>query len=399
MSVVFDAFHPVHRPNPYPRYAAIREHTALYPLRPGIHLATRYEDVSAVLADPDWGHGYDDGINPFRPGVAADDVPGGIVRMDPPQHTRVRGLMNKPFTPRNTAGLRPHVERRVQEALDEAIDAGEVDLMEAYARRVPFSIMAELLGIGREHHRQVMDWSMALVRGTDPDILQTPEQLQRRDQARAEFEQYVADMIKLRHAEPRDDLFGQMAEALESGAASDEELQGLGVALLIGGYETATDLIGKGTVTLLNNPDQLALWRDNPDLAASGAEELIRFEPPILLTHRVALAEKELAGQTLPRGAGVVVVLAAANRDPAVYDDPDRFDITRFAGSTPPPRPTSFGGGVHFCLGAHLGKLMVQLAMDALLRRAPALELAGEPVWRDTVAFHGFDRLPVRLRA
>jgi len=396
--VVFDAFHPAHRANPYPRYAIIRDHTALFPLRPGIHLATRYAEVSAVLSDPDWGHGYDDGINPFRPGVNADDVPGGIVKMDPPQHTRVRALVNRPFTPRNTEDMRPYVRRRVDELLDEAIAAGEVDLMEAFARPVPFSIMADLLGIPREDYGQVMDWSMALVRGTDPDILQTPEQLALRDKAKAEFETYFADMVSLRAGQPRDDLFTHLAQALESGAATDIEIRGLCVALLIGGYETSTDLIGKGVVTLLEHPDQLALWRERPELAGPGADEVIRYEPPILLTHRVALAEKELAGRTFARGEGVVVVLASANRDPAAYPDPERFDITRFAASPAPPRAMSYGGGPHFCLGAPLGKIIVEYALDALVRRAPELALAGEPVWRDTVAFHGFDSLPVRLR-
>jgi cytochrome P450 len=396
--VVFDAFHPAHRTNPYPRYAAVRESTALYPMKPGIHLATRYAEVSAVLTDPDWGHGYEDGINPFRPGVAPDDVPGGIVRMDPPQHTRVRGLVNRPFTPRSTEGIRSRVERRVNELLDKAIEAGEVDLMEAFARPVPFSIIAEMLGIPHEDYRRVMSWSLELVHGTDPDMLQTPAQLARRDEAKEEFEAYFGDIIEQRGKEPEEDMFSDMAAALQAGTASDIELRGLCVGLLIGGYETATDLIGKGIVSLLRNPDQIALWRERPDLAPSGADELLRYEPPIQLTHRVALKDKELAGRTFSRGEGIVVIMAAANRDPAVYADPDRLDITRFAGSAPPPRPLSFGGGVHFCLGSHLGKLEVQLAVDALLRRAPALELTGEPVWRDTVAIHGLDTLPVRLR-
>lgn len=398
MSVVFDAFHPAHRSNPYPRYAALREHTALFALKPRVHVATRYAEVSAVLADPEWGHGYDDGINPLRPGVPPDDVPGGIVRMDPPQHTRVRGLVNRPFTPRHTTGLRPRVEELVTELLDEAVAAGEVDLMEAFARPLPFTIIAELLGIPPGDHRQVIDWSMALVHGTDPDILQTPAQLARRDVAKAEFEAYFGDQIDQRRREPREDMFSDMAAALDDGRASDIELRGLAVGLLIGGYETVTDLIGKGTVALLRHPDQIARWRRHPELASAGTDELLRYEPPIQFTHRVALADKELAGRTLARGEGVVVVMAAANRDPAVYPDPDRLDITRFAGQTPPPRPLSFGGGVHYCLGSHLGKLEVQLAMDALLRRAPDLAPAGEPVWRDTVAIHGLDTLPVRLR-
>ncbi|MCX4091573.1 cytochrome P450 [Nocardia sp. alder85J] len=397
--VVFDGFHPAFRANPYPRYAIVREVTPLYALRPDVHLATRYAEVSAVLTDPDWGHGYDDGINPLRPGVAPEEVPGGIVRMDPPQHTRVRAIVSRAFTPRRVEEITARVEQRVDELLDAAIPAGEVDLVETYARPAPFAIIAEMLGVPVEDYREVMAWSLALVHGTDPDILQTPAQLARRDAARVEFDAYFVELIAMRHKEPRDDMFTDMAAARDAGTATDSELAGLCTALMVGGYETAADVIGTGIVALLRNPDQLALWRERPELARSGVEELLRYEPPVQFTHRVALTERQLAGRTFPRGSGVVVAMAGANRDPAVYTDPDRLDITRFESGTPPPRPLSFGGGVHFCLGSTLGKLEVRLAVDTLLRRAPELALAGAPVWRDTAAFHGLDALPVRLRA
>ncbi|MQY27395.1 cytochrome P450 [Nocardia aurantia] len=397
--VVFDGFHPAYRADPYPRYAMVREALPLYPLRPGIHLATRYAEVSDVLTDPDWGHGYDDGINPLRPGVAPDDVPGGIVRMDPPQHTRVRAIVNRSFTPRKVGELADRVERIIGELLDEAIGAGEVDLVEAFARPAPFTVIAELLGVPKADYGDVMAWSMVMVHGTDPDILQTPEQLARRDKARVEFDAYFTDMIAVRRTAPRDDMFSDMAAALDAGTATGPELAGLCVALMVGGYETAADVIGTGVVALLRNPDQTALWRERPELAGSGVEELLRYEPPVQFTHRVALTDRELAGRTFPRGEGIVVAMAGANRDPAVYTDPDRLDIARFAGANPPPRALSFGGGVHFCLGSILGKLEVRVAVDTLLRRAPDLAFAGDPVWRNTAAFHGLDSLPVRLRA
>ncbi len=398
--VVFDAFHPVHRSNPYPRYALVRDFTALYPIKPQILMATRYEECSAVLADALWGHGYEDGINPFRPGVAPDDVPGSMLRMDPPDHTRMRGLVKRAFVPRNTEGLRPRIEGLVNELIDKAIEAGEIDLMEALARPLPLTIIGDMLGIPPEDHTAVKKWSLEIVRGSDPDILQSPESLARRPEAMLEFEAYFAGLIAQRRKDPRDDMLSDMCAAQERGfILSEREILGLSVGLLIGGYETISDLIGKGLVALLRNPDQIALWRARPELAPYAVDELLRYEPPVQFTHRVALEERELAGRTFARGEGVIVLIAAANRDPAVYTDPEHLDITRFAGRTPAPRHLSLSGGIHYCLGAHLGRLETQIAVDTLLRRAPGLSLTDdEPVWRDTVAIHGLDTLPVRLR-
>ncbi|MEX5711847.1 cytochrome P450 [Parafrankia sp. FMc6] len=398
--VVFDAFAPVYRSNPYPRYALVRESTALYPINPQIAMATRYEECSAVLTDALWGHGYEDGINPFRPGVDPDDVPGSMLRMDPPDHTRMRGLVKRAFVPRNTEGLRPRVEGLVNELIDTAIEAGEVDLMEALARPLPLTIIGDMLGIPPEDYTAVKKWSLEIVRGTDPDILQSPESLARRPEAMREFEAYFAGLIAQRRKDPRDDLLSDLCAAQERDSVlSDREMLGLSVGLLIGGYETVSDLIGKGLVALLRNPDQVALWRSNPELAPYAVDELLRYEPPVQFTHRVALEERELAGRTFARGEGVVVLIAAANRDPAVYSDPERLDITRFAGRSPAPRHLSLSEGIHYCLGAHLGRLQTQIAVDTLLRRAPGLSLTDdEPVWRDTVAIHGLDTLPIRLR-
>ncbi|AEH08432.1 MULTISPECIES: cytochrome P450 [Protofrankia] len=396
--VVFDAFHPAHRSNPYPRYAAVRDFAALYPIRPDILMATRYEECSAVFTDALWGHGYEAGINPFRPGVVPDDVPGSMLRMDPPDHTRIRGLVKRAFVPRNTEGLWRRIEDLVNTLLDTAIEAGEVDLMEAFARPLPLTVIGDLLGIPPEDHPAVQKWSLEIVRGTDPDILQSPESLARRPEAMREFEAYFAALLARRRENPRDDMLSGMCAAEDRGELSGREALGLAVGLLIGGYETISDLIGKGVVALLRNPDQIALWLADPGLAAPAVDELLRYEPPVQFTHRVALAERELAGHTFARGDGIVVLTAAANRDPAVYTDPERLDITRFAGRAPAPRHLSFSEGLHYCLGAHLGRLETQIAVDTLLRRAPGLSLTDEPVWRDTVAIHGLDTLPVRLR-
>ncbi|HEY6495171.1 MAG TPA: cytochrome P450 [Trebonia sp.] len=396
--VVFDAFLPEHRANPYPRYALVRDFAALYPLRPDILMATRYEECSAVFTDPLWGHGYEDGINPFRPGVDPDDVPGSMLRMDPPDHTRVRGLVKRAFVPRSTQALRPRIEALVNDLLDKAIEAGEVDLMEAFARPLPLTIIGDMIGIPHEDHAAVQKWSMEVVYGTDPDILQSPESLARRPYAMQEFEGYFAGLLAQRRKDPRDDMLTGICEAEDRGELSGREMLGLAVGLVIGGYETISDLVGKGVVALLRNSGQIERWLADPELAAPAVDELLRYEPPVQFTHRVALAERELAGHTFARGEGIVVLTASANRDPAVYADPDRLDITRFAGRTPAPRHLSFSEGLHFCLGAHLGRMETEIAVDTLLRRAPRLALTAEPVWRNTVAIHGLDTLPVRLR-
>jgi cytochrome P450 len=216
-----------------------------------------------------------------------------------------------------------------------------------------------------------------------------------------EFEAYFAWLLAQRRAEPRDDILTGMCEAVDRGELSGgREPLGLAAGLVIGGFETISDLLGKGIVALLRHPDQIARWLAEPELAAPGVEELLRYEPPVQFTHRVALAEREVGGRTFARGEGIVILTAAANRDPAVYTDPERLDITRYAGRNPAKRHLSFSEGLHFCLGAHLGRLETQIAIDTLLRRAPGLSLTeNEPVWRDTVAIHGLDALPVRLRA
>jgi cytochrome P450 len=397
--VVFDAFLPQHRANPYPRYALVREYAAFYPIRPDILMATRYAECSAVFTDPLWGHGYEDGINPFRPGVDPDDVPGSMLRMDPPDHTRVRNLVKRAFIPRNSQGLKQRIEGLVGELIDAALAAGEVDLMEAFARPLPLTVIGDLIGLPREDHGLVMGWSLEIVRGTDPDILQAPESLARRADAMREFEAYFAELLERRRQDPRDDILTGLCQAQERGELSGREPLGLAAGLVIGGYETVSDLIGKGVVALLRQPDQIARWLADPGLAGPAVDELLRYEPPVQFTHRVALADRELAGRTFARGEGIVLLTAAANRDPAVYADPERLDITRFAGRSPAPRHLSFSEGLHFCLGAHLGRLETELAIDALLRRAPGLALTDEqPRWRDTVAIHGLDTLPVRLR-
>jgi cytochrome P450 len=398
--VVFDAFAPEHRSNPYPRYALVREFAALYPLRPDILMATRYAECSAVFTDSLWGHGYEDGINPFRPGVDPDDVPGSMLRMDPPQHTRVRGLVKRAFIPRNTAGLQARIEALVNDLIDKAMAAGEVDLMEAFARPLPLTVIGEMIGIPPADHPRINQWSLDIVRGTDPDILQTPESLARRADAMGEFEAYFAGLLAQRRQDPREDILTGMCEAQDRGELTGREPLGLAVGLVIGGYETVSDLLGKGVVALLRHPDQVARWMAEPDLAGPAVDELLRYEPPVQFTHRVALAEREVGGHTFARGEGIVILTAAANRDPAVYTDPERLDITRFAGRSPAPRHLSFSEGLHFCLGSHLGRLETQIALDTLLHRAPGLSLAGDgPVWRNTVAIHGLDSLPVRLRA
>lgn len=398
--IVFDAFLPEHRSNPYPRYALVRDVAALLPITPDILMATRYAECSAVFTDSLWGHGYEDGINPFRPRVDPDDVPGSMLRMDPPDHTRVRGLVKRAFIPRNTRGLQLRIESLVNELIDKAMAAGEVDLMTAFARPLPLTVIGDMIGIPRGDHPVIQQWSLEIVRGTDPDILQSAESLARRADAMREFEAYFAGLLALRRQDPRDDMLTGICEAEDRGELSGREPLGLAVGLVIGGYETVSDLIGKGVVALLRHPGQIARWLAAPELAAPAVDELLRYEPPVQFTHRVALAEREVAGHTFSRGEGIVILTAAANRDPAVYTDPERLDITRFAGRSPAPRHLSFSEGLHFCLGAHLGRLETQIAIDTLLRRAPAMSLTeDEPVWRNTVAIHGLDTCPVRLRA
>ena len=392
--------------DPYPLLAMLRANNPVFraPIPghdgPGVWLLTRYADCHDVLRDAERCFSADRRTaaivqeNIDRLPVSVLGGPEGLrsmLLMDPPDHTRVRGLVNKAFTPRRVAGLGPRIEKLVGELLDEAEAAGEFDLIHDFAEPLPAIVIAELLGVPAGDHRRFRRWSSQLIgllgRGpweSAPDF----------EEALKPLLDYLRAAIAERRAAPGDDLISAMIQAQEErDALTDQELLATSFLLLLAGHETTTNLIGNGTYALLRNPEQLERLRQEPELVDNAVEELLRFDTPVQATARVTLRDVEIGGQPIARDALVFTLIGAANRDPAVYDEPDRLDLAR-----PDIRHLSFGFGTHFCLGAPLARLEARHAFRALASRYPALRLAtDEPERRPNPLLRGFKALPVAV--
>jgi cytochrome P450 len=404
-------FDPAVRADPYPAYRRLRETAPVSRGPAGIWVLARHADCSRLLRDPRFGHAEPSDMiqHPLFstrrqvgsiPLVDENGVPvlSFLIR-NPPDHTRMRKLVSKAFTPRMVARLAPRIEEVVDDLLDRALTAerehgdGGVDLIAALAYPLPVTIISELLGVPADDHHRFQEWSHAMARGLDPDFLLPPEVRERQMAARAEFAEYFRDLANRRRSDPGDDLLSGLVEVEERGdTLTEQELIVTCILLLIAGHETTVNLIGNGTLALLRNPDALAEFRANPLVAPNAIEELLRYDSPVQLTTRMALTDAEVDGQPVARGEVALALIGAANRDPDTYADPDRLDLHRET-----TRHLAFGQGIHFCLGAPLARLEGQIALTRLLERAPGLRLAGEPVWKENVVLRGLERLPVRL--
>lgn len=392
----FDPFDRAHRADPYPLLHRLRREAPVYRDPRGHWLLSRHRDVVGVFRDKRFGHGtHLLQQNTFRRPVPGRSRP--FIMLDPPEHTRLRGLVNKAFTPRMIDGLEPRITQIVDGLLDRALAENEVDLIDAFAYSVPVLVISELLGVPPEDMESVKELSHVVARGVDPDFQHTPEEMRVRGQAFARFDEYFRGLLAERRRNPREDLLSGLAAVRDSGSAlSEAELLTTCILLYVAGHETTMDLIGNGTLALLRFPGELRRLAADPGLARSAVEELLRFDPPTQLTRRTALTDVELAGYAIAQGDQVVLMRGAANRDPEVFADPDRLDLGRADN-----RHVAFDGGVHFCLGAPLARLEGRIAFTRLLRRAPRLELAvGEDrlEYRDNLVIRGLAHLPVRLR-
>jgi cytochrome P450 len=388
--------------NPYAFYARLRAASPVLRLPlpipgPGVFALTRYADVEEVLRD---GERFSvdrlqaDIVQRFRDRLPAQFLggPQGIRTMlllDPPEHTRLRGLVNKAFTPRRVAALAPRIEALVEELLAPARRERRMDVMEDLAAPLPAIVIAELLGVPVEDHRRFKHWASELVNalGAGGPIDSGP----RVEKAMAPLLDYLRGVIEARRAEPRDDLIGALIEAQEErDALTDQELLSNSFLLLLAGHETTTNLIGNGLLALLRSPEQWQRLRAEPGRLEHAIEELLRFDSPVQATVRVAKQDLELAGAAIPARAMVVVGLGAANHDPAAFPDPDRLDVCRAN-----VRHLSFGFGGHFCLGAGLARLEARCAFRALLEQAPDVRLAGPVTRRPNFLLRGLASLPV----
>ena len=316
-----------------------------------------------------------------------------MLQQDPPDHTRLRGLVVKAFTARRVEDMRPRIQQIVDETLDRIIPQGKMELIEDFAFRLPVTIICDMLGIPEEHREVFYTGSRNSGRILEPVPL-SPEEIKQGNATNAMTEMYFQQLFELRRKNPGDDLTTQLVQAEEDGSKlSNEELTANIVLLFGAGHETTVNLIGNGLLALHRNPDQLALLKANPALITNAIEEFLRYDSSVQMTGRVALEDiDDLGGKKIPKGETVLCLLGSANHDPAVYPDrPDSLDITR-----PNVRPLSFGGGIHFCLGAQLARIEAEVAIATLLRRLPDLKLddAENPEWRPTFVLRGLKQLP-----
>lgn len=311
---------------------------------------------------------------------------------DPPDHTRLRRLVNAAFTPRAVMSYASRVEEIARELLQPALRDGGMDLIAAFAFPLPVIVIAEMLGVPAEDRGKFRTWSNAMAAALDAEW---NEEIDRRAaQATGEIWEYLTRVIEQRRANPGSDLLSALIEVRDQGdRLSEDELVAMAILLLVAGHETTVNLIGNGTLALLQHPDQLELLRREPERAAQAVEELLRYDAPVQMTSRFAAVDVELDGHTIRKGDNVVVVIGSANRDPEVNPDPDRLDITRQE-----IHHLAFGGGIHYCLGAPLARREGQIALTTLLKEAPILRMAcDKPAWRPGMVFRGLHSLPVEI--
>ena len=384
--------------DPYPHYERLRSTDPVHITPHGMYLASRHAEVSLVLRDKRFGKDFvERSKRRYGPKIMEEPIfrsmSHWMLQQDPPDHTRLRGLVVKAFTARHVEDMRPRIQQVVDQTLDRVADRGRMDLIEDYAFRLPVTIICDMLGIPEEHREAFYSGSRDGGRILDPVPL-TPSEIAQGNAGNLMAQMYFQQLFELRRRNPGDDLTTQLVQAEENGSKlSNEELTANIILLFGAGHETTVNLIGNGLLALHRNPDQLALLKARPELIANAIEEFLRYDSSVQLTGRVALEDiEDLGGKKIPRGETVLCLLGSANRDPAVYpDQPDRLDITRQN-----VRPLSFGGGIHFCLGAQLARLEAEVAITTLLRRLPDLKLddAENAEWRPTFVLRGLQRLP-----
>ena len=387
--------------NPYPMYKALQEEAPWYWSEMfEAWVLTRYDDVDAVLnhprfsADRSQARGRMAEMMRQRQSEAEDfgifSRVQTMLTSDPPEHTRLRKLVSKAFTPKAVENLRPRIQEIVDELLDQRRRTrSEFDLVEELAYPMPVIVIAEMLGVPAKDRARFKHWSDNVV-ATLGGPFTAPEVMSAAQQSLVELVEYLQDFIKERRASPREDLISGLVAAEERGdVLSEEEILATTILLLIAGNETTTNLISNSVYTLLNNRDQWDILRNEPDVMPSAIEELLRFCGPVQLTGRVAMEDLEINGHKVEEGTPCTTLLGAANRDPAKFPDPDRFDVRRN-----PKDHVGLGDGIHFCLGAPLARAEAAIAIGELIKRFPDLQFRGDGAGVGRELHHPRDQEP-----
>ena len=378
--------------DPYPTYAKLRGRDPVHRSRlMDAWVFSRFADVDAILRDH--RHFSSDPRKRVASGRRASlpnvEEP-SMLFLDPPDHTRLRALVNKAFTPRAVAALEPHIRELMTTLLDAVDDPAAFDLMEAVAKPLPVIVIAEMLGIPPEDRAKFAVWSDQRARILEPTL--SPDERETADAAMRSLDEYLMPIISARRVDPKDDIISALAQAEEEGdKLTEREVLIMLRLLLVAGNETTTNLIGNGVLALLRHPDQLAALREDPGLIPSAVEELLRFDSPVQVDVRSVLDDCEVNGFRVRRGDNVVTLLGAANRDPDRFEAPDRLDVRRGD-----QNHLSFGRGIHHCLGAPLARLEGRVVLQALIDRFSSLRLLEDrPAFRSSVALRGLLALPV----
>ncbi|MFF4161267.1 cytochrome P450 [Streptomyces sp. NPDC001678] len=379
------------RPDPYPLYAELREAGPVVRQTDGSHLIGTYHEIAALLHDPRMS------ADPRSRGETAPHLP--FLRLDDPEHHRLRTLAMRPFGPPHSPGrvdaMRDEIARITKE-LAGTVQAGrQIDIVDDFAYPLPVTVICRLLGVPREDEPLLREWSDALV--TSADVRPGEDATERRsagDRARTEMGRYLLDLAERRRDHPTDDMLSAFVNEPDPALRlTREELAETAILLFIAGHETTVNLITNGVLTLLRHPEQLDRLRREPDLLPRAVEELLRYEPPVHMRERVPLADIDVAGTTIPAGTSVVLVLASGNRDPMRFPEPDRFDPTR-----PDNQHLGFGSGIHLCYGAPLARIEAQAALGALIPHLGTAHLVQDPPpYRQNAMLRGPRHLPVQL--
>jgi len=382
--------------DPYPYYAALREQAPVHAMDGGGVFLSCYEDALAIYRDP---RASSDKKAEFRPKFGDSPLyehhTTSLVFNDPPYHARVRRLIMGALNQRAIARMERDVVALVDRLLEEMAEKREVDLIEDFAARIPVEVIGNLLDIPRERRAPLRAWSIAILSGLEPRP--TPEMLERGNRAVSEFTAFLDALIAERRRKPGDPEADVLTRLIQGEADGERlgaaELHHNCIFLLNAGHETTTNLIGNGCWLLLGNEAQLERLRRQPDLISSAIEEMLRYEGPIQLNNRRLTAPVVLGGKELPQGTSITIGIGAANRDPAQFAEPERFDVGR-----KPNRHVAFGQGEHACAGMNVARMEGRIAIGRLLERFPGFGMSGEAVRDRRIRFRGFRNLPVRVR-
>jgi len=383
--------------DPFPWYRALRQQDPVHRCPDGTYILTRYADCTAVYRD---SHCSSDKRRMFRPNFGDGSLythhTTSLVFNDPPYHTRVRHLLADALRPAAINAMRGPLESMVRALLDDAgMKSGDtIDLIEQFAMAIPLEVIGNFLTVPRDERGHLRDWSLKILGALEVDI--SAEQKAAGEKAVEEFCEYLLELVELRRKEGQGDatdILSILIRSHDSGELSESELLHNCIFLLNAGHETTTNLIGNGVAELLQHPDQLSLLKRSPELIKPAVEEVLRYQSPNQLGNREVTEDIELSGVSLPAGSTITLCIGGANRDPARFEDPERFDIRR------QPNPhLAFATGIHSCLGMTLARLEGQVAISALLCRYPDLELAGPAMHQKRSRFRGYVSLPVRLQ-